>query len=244
MIISLQKELSPDLVNHEGWPLFSGRPDLKHRCSPLAAYTLSWRCAGIDGGSLSAFVIASLHSHLSRAIEKLDCGLQIFVANLSVQPRAAVVLHRKLWKNFSIAPVPDGVEISSEMVIECPTGVRFAGFANVSRAAVPWMIGVAYQFDVVIPLMSRKPFSLIANEPAILELAGAAFPPGGCSDRSRLDWAGLVCQIASLDCIGVRIMRDLSVGEIVVDFFGSEAQVSVLASAFGKDDELTSFRLQ
>lgn len=238
MTISLTKELSPDLVNHEGWPLFSGRPDLKGRS--IAAYTLTWREFSAEGDSLRAIVVNDLHSHFLQAVTKLDCRLQFFAAHRTMQPKTAMVGYRKLWRNLSIAPVPSGVEVGPEKLIECATGVRFAALANVSLISVPWMIGIAYKFDVVVPLLSWR--SNIEDSQA-LDLARVAFPPDGCSVQSKMDWAAFVCRVATLGCVSVRITQDLSHGQIDADFFGSEEQVSALVSIFECGDGSTGYKL-
>src|SRR5438552_17120369 len=92
MTISLTKKLSPNLFNHEAWPLFSRRPDLKDRYSSVAAYTLVWRGSVVDGSSLSVPVFDDLHSYFLRAVGGLDCRLQLFAANLTIQPKNAMVL--------------------------------------------------------------------------------------------------------------------------------------------------------
>jgi hypothetical protein len=239
--ISIRRQLSPDLVQNVNWPLFSGRPDLKNRYPSVAAYTLTWSIGG-DGDTFRREAARDLELRLVRAAEGLSCALQIFVAHPTMQPRAATVLYRKIWKSLSIGVVPASAELGFENLIECVPGVRFASLANVPMVAIPWMISILQRFDVVVPLLFKLPFNI--QDSSALELARIAFPPNGCSTHSNLDWAAFSCHVAMLDGFCVRYPGNIEAGELSVDFFASEANMPALVRILERDDRLNTYRVQ
>jgi hypothetical protein len=242
MTLSIKKELSPDLVQNVNWPLFSGRPDLKGRCPSVAAYTLTWRSADKDSSAFRTAAAKDLELRLVRAAEGLSCTLQIFVAHLTMQPRAAAVLYRKIWKMLSMEVVPGSVERGFENLIECVPGVRFASLANLPMVAIPWMISIIQRFEVVVPLLFRLPFNI--HDSSALELARMAFPPNGCSVHANFDLAAFSCHVASLDGFCLRYDASIAAGELAVDFFASEANMPALVRILENDDGLNLYQVQ
>lgn len=239
--ISVEKQLSADLVQNSDWPLFSGRPDLKDRYSPVSAYTLTWRSSDRDSSACLAAATHDLELRFARAAEGLGCTLQILVAHSTMQPRSATVLYRRIWKTLSMKLVPGSVEPGTETLIECASGVRFASLANVPMVAIPWMISAIQGFDIVVPLLVRRPFNI--RDSSALELACIAFPPDGCSAGSKFDWAAFSCHVALLDGFCVRCGGNDAAGEFTVDFFGSEANMAALVRLLESDDGLGAYRV-
>ena len=239
--ISIEKQLSADLVRNSDWPLFSGRPDLKDRYSPVSAYTLTWRSSDRDSSACLAAATHDLELRFARAAECLGCTLQILVAQSTMQPRSTTVLYRKIWKTFSMKLVPNSVELGTENLIECGSGVRFASLANVPMVAIPWMILAIQKFDMVVPLFAKRPFNL--RDSSASELARIAFSPNGCSAGSKFDWAAFSCHVAWLDGFCVRCGGSDGAGEFTVDFFGSEANMTALARLLESDAGLSMYRV-
>ena len=239
--IRIEKELSADLVQNADWPLFSGRPDLKDRYSPVSAYTLTWRSSDRDTSACLAVAALDLERRFARAAEGLGWTLQILVAHSTIQPRSATVLYRKIWKTLSMKLVPGSVEAGTENLIECVSGLRFAGLANVPMVAIPWMISAIQGFGIVVPLLVRRPFNI--RDSSASELARIAFPPNGCSASSKFDWAAFSCHVAWLDGFCVRCRGNDAAGEFTVDFFGSEANMAALVRLLESDDGLSMYRV-
>lgn len=241
MTISIKKELSPDLVQNANWPMFSGRPDLKSRSSSVAAYTLTWKSSDKDTSAFLSAAARDLELRFGRAAEGLGCTLQIFAAHSTMQPRAATVLYRKIWKTLSMKVVPDSVELGFENRIECVPGVRFASLANVPMVAIPWMISIIDKFDVVVPLLLPLPFNI--QDSTALELARIAYPPNGCSEHSSFDWAAFSCHVAMLGGVCVRPVGYSLAAEFGVDFFASEQNMPALVRILKSDDGLNLYRV-
>jgi hypothetical protein len=240
--ISVKNELSPDLVRNANWPLFSGRPDIKDRYPPLAAYTLTWKNTDKDAGAFLADARKDLELRFVRAVESLGYTSQIFVAHSTMQPRTAMVFYRKIWKQLSFEVVPDSVERGIEHLIECVSGVRFASLANVPMVAIPWTISIVQKFDVVVPLLLRTPLNI--QDSSALELAHIAFPPDGCSASYRFDWAAFSCYAATLGGVCIREVRGTAPGDFAVDFFASEADMAALVRSLEIDNGLNMYRVQ
>jgi hypothetical protein len=241
MTIRVKKQLSPDLIQNANWPMFSARPDLRERYFSVAAYTLTWSGSDDDTPAFSSVVAKDLEHHFVRAVVELGCTFQALVVDSTMQPRAATVLYRKIWKALPMKSVPNSVERGFENLIECVSGVRFASLANIPMVAFPWMISTVGEFDIVVPLLLRSPYNI--HDASALELAGIAFPPDGCSAHSRFDWAAFSCHIAMLGGFCVRCTGSLVAGEFAVDFFASEENTTALVQILERDDERDTFRV-
>jgi hypothetical protein len=242
LTISIEKELSPDLVQNASWPLFSCRPDLKNRYPSVAAYTLTWKSTVKDTGALLTAAAKDLEFRFVRSVEGLGCTLQIFVAHSTMQPKAVTVLYRKIWKQLSLEAVPGGVELGLEHRIECVPGVRFTSLANIPMVAIPWMISIVPRFNIVVPLLFKLPFNIQGS--GALELAHIAFPPDGCTAQSNFDWAAFSCHVASLGGFCVRYAKGIAAEEFTVDIFASEADMPALVRILESDDGLNMYQLQ
>lgn len=241
MTISIKKKLSADLVQNANWPMFSGRPDLRNRYPSVAAYTITWKSSANDTTAFLTSATKDLEFRFGRIAEGLGYTFQIFAAHSTMQPRAATVLYRKMWKTLSMKGIPGSVELGFENQIECVPGVRFASLANVPMVAIPWMISVIDKFDVVVPLLLPRPFNV--QDSTALELARIAFPPNGCSAYCDFDWAAFSCHVATLGGFCVRPAGYSSVGEFVVDFFASEQDMPALVRIMKSDEGLNVYQV-
>jgi hypothetical protein len=234
MTISVRKELSLDLMRNPNWPLFSRRREFGADRMPIAAYTLAWRSTDADTDGLFRVAAKDVEHRIARVVEAWGCVVQIFVVHQTLQPRAATVLHHKMWKLGQVGPIPSGVQCGAEKLIECGERVRFASVATVPLGAVPWMMSVARKFDLVVPLLLRTPLPL--DDVTASDLANIGLPPDGCLKSSDFDWVAFVHHISSCGGICIRHSLHRPDDELSVDFFGSSGEVSALARVLEGDD--------
>jgi hypothetical protein len=237
MTTSVCSEISRDLARNPGWPLFSRHGAVVSGATPLAALTVTWKCSDRDLDALLRTAATGLEHRIEKLAGTLGHVVQVLLVNLTLQPRSAAVLHRKIWRSTQVGVVPPGVTCGSEAIIDCAERVRFASVGTVPISALPWMLSVIRTFDIVVPLILRAP-SPMENEIA-LALAKAAFPPDGCQQHSDFDWPALTERIASAGGVCLRRVENLADGEISVDFFSADGAVNLLADTIGDDDDLT-----
>lgn len=238
---SIKKEFSSDLTRNPDWPLFSGRPDLQTPGRSVSAYTLTWTNASSDASAFLSTAADDLARRIVFSLSELRWSLQIFAANLTIQPRTATVLYRKIWNSLPLKGAPNGVEVGTENLIECDSGVRFAGVATIPPRAITWMLSAARQFDIVVPLLLPRPLEL--NEESALRLACIAFPTDGRRAGSKFDWAAFACSIAAAGGCCARIDAGQSARHFEVDFFAAVETMPTLSQFLGGEDSAETHRL-
>jgi len=148
--------------------------------------------------------------------------MHMLVVHATLQPKSAVLMHRGLWRMDVLKSMPAAIARGAEARIECDNKVRFAALARVPLAEIAWMVAKLSAFEAIIPLFLKSDVPM--DETAASRLANAAFPPGGCADRSDLDWANFARHIVSIGGICARWSSDLSVPEVALDLFLADAE--------------------
>ena len=233
MTTSVRKKLSSDLFRNAGWPLFSQRTELDCANTSLAAYTLTWKGPDTGLDELLRFSSMGVEHTVTRVIEALGYVPQIFLMHHPLQPKSATVLHRRLWNILWHAPVPGAVTRGVETRFDCNARVRFATLGTALMGALPWVLSVAREFELAIPILFRSPLPL--DETTVATLARVGLPPDGCG--SVFDWANFVRYVSSLRGITVRQTVNLAKSEVSVDFFCSGDEMTLLASVIEAHDE-------
>ncbi len=220
MSIEIRGEESRDLLRNASWPIFSGRPELRETNARILAYTVSWKSTDSDPTGLLAQSANELSRRFVRLIDWLGYTGQVFVADATLQPKAATVLYRGIWGG-PCASRPEAVAKGKEVRLDCDYRVRFGTLAKVVDApGFKWAIEMGRNFNLVIPIFLRAPLEMYDQEP--LRLLKIGFPPDGCSDTGSFDWARFAVHISSIGGICMRQNIDLSRDRISVDFFLDE----------------------
>lgn len=228
MTISVHAELSSDLVRNRSWPLFCVRKEL-HDPS-LAAYTVNWTSSNDDLEDFVFLASEEMDRALKRASGALSYVIHIFLVHLTLQPIGAAVLHRGLWKAPWAKSVPSDIMRGGEFRLDCDGRVRFAAVAGVEpTTSLGWLLLLAREFEMVIPILVPSPLSL--SQDTARSLAYAGLPPDGCRADGTFDWPNFVHQLAATGGIAVRAGINLADRQISVDFFGAENDIAPLPVA-------------
>lgn len=237
MTTSVRSEVTLDLFRNPSWPLFSARGGASSAGS-LAAYTLIWSRLGEEPARLLRESSDDLGRRIAHVLERHQgVVLQVLMVHVTPQPRSVTVLHRKIWKSPLIGAVPPEIIRGPEVQVDCGTMVRFATMATIPGSAIPWIMATMSTFDTVIPLLRRHPLPL--DDQTTRLLAQAGLPPEGSAPTSDFDWPGFVQCAQQLGALSVRRVMDLAEGEVTADFFGSELQLSLLASSEDEEANLS-----
>lgn len=237
MTTSVRTELTHDLAQSSAWPIFSSYRALDRAQERLSAVTVTWSDAEHNLDELSEASARGIE-HRIAMLTRLGYVIQLFVVSLTLQPKSAVVLHRKLWKTAPFVRMPTGVQPGPEVVIDCGNHVRFAGIMGVPKSAVEWMLSVVSLYDIVVPILKKQPIN--ADVITARELCKAALPPDGCRQGPDFEWSSFAAYVAAQNGICMRKTDDPASGAIEIDFFGSADAIESLAEAIAEDDEARS----
>jgi hypothetical protein len=222
MTIKAKKELSLDLLGNPDWPRFF-QGAVASKAQPLAAYSLDWSQPGGRNDGLMQIVSKELENSIDIIQKELRVSVQALFWLHSLQPKSAVVTHKKLWKRVVVNSSFAGVTFGDETLIECGSEVRFAGLATVEPCALPWLIE-ALKTNTVVPLLMSSPLSMDSEK--VLELMRVGCPPQGCGNS--FDWRAFVCHMSANDGIVVQHPWFGSYEEVFANFYMNQREVASL----------------
>src|SRR5262249_48297599 len=96
MTINVSSELSKDLVRNVRWPMFSKQKHVAQKVPSIAAVTLMWKNSDHDNEALLRAATKGLEHRIAKLNRSKDYIIQMLLVSLTVQPKSAAVLHRKI----------------------------------------------------------------------------------------------------------------------------------------------------
>src|SRR5262249_32287402 len=102
------REFSRDLVHNDQWPLFRARPAHEGSVDPVCAVTISWRASLTGRASLRQNVSSGLGNMLASLADKLKYSAIMYFVHRTLQPKSAIILHKRIWKSVPDHQLPTG----------------------------------------------------------------------------------------------------------------------------------------
>lgn len=236
MTTRVEHQLSRDLRQNLGWPLFS-QPAAGGGAPKLCASTIVWTEGSADQVKLQRRVGAGLAHRINVIARQLRLTTFLFIATSTLQPNTAVVRRRGLWRSPMLGSVPLLEKRWPETIVECGTRIRIATLAAVPVSALQWMLQVNESMESAVPIL--LPIDLSLGENVHSDLLHAAFPPDGCSPNPDFDWPEFSTRVATLGGISVRRTNEFAENRICVDFFGHDNLADKIAQFAAEEDEVT-----
>jgi hypothetical protein len=164
--------------------------------------------------------LRSMHLNCAAAVTKLvrKSGRQIylFLADAPWQPKSAMVRYKRLWKRYPKVQEFDSSDLSQEIMLESPAGIRYGGIARVGEE----------KFALASQIVSEEPHGAFficsriesyLDPPMIKAIMDIAFPESTKGPAHMVDLFNVCSHLCGRgDAIG-RVSRDWDSRSITID---------------------------